>query len=84
MMPIDGTGYGRSYYWEWKAKNIALDNDEACKHFFSHFPVVKIEYKTPKNGDNGLKLRVKCSACDAKFKITEQALKAKFLNFYGQ
>lgn len=80
----DGTGYGRSHYWEWKAKEIALEHDEACKHFFGNFPIVKIKYETPKNGIDGLKLRVKCKSCDTKFPNTEEFLKKKFLEFYGK
>lgn len=84
MITYDGTGYGRSRYWEWKAKEIALEHNEMCTHFFLHFPVVKIKYKTPQNGADGLKMRVKCDACEMKFPTTEQFLKKKFLEFYGK
>lgn len=84
MMPMDGTGYGRSTYWEWKAKELALEHNEMCTHFFLHFPIVKIKYKTCANGQEGLKLRVKCDGCHNKFPATEDALTKKFKEFYGK
>lgn len=82
-MPIDGTGYGKSQYWEWNARNIAQSEDEACKHLFDSLPKVTFKYDSNINNTYHLSFRVKCPKCRQRFYRTETILRRKFIEFYA-
>jgi hypothetical protein len=84
MMPIDGNGYGKSQYWEYKAREIANKQDEGCKHLSEHLPKVTFKYDSKANDDFYLRFRVKCPKCRHRFYATEKILINKFMEFYGQ
>ena len=83
MIPYDGIGYGKSQYWEYKAKEIAGEQDEGCKHLEHHLPKVTIKYDSKPNDDFYLRFRVKCPKCRQRFYTTEIKLRDKFMEFYG-
>lgn len=83
-MPIDGHGYGKSQYWEWKAKEVAESEDEGCKHLATHLPKVTFKYDSKANENYYLRFRVKCPKCRQRFYATENILINKFMEFYGQ
>lgn len=80
MIPHDGMGYGRSLYWEMKAKQIAKKNHEFCPCWDITNPVIR-----PAN-DHSYKLTARCSEpsgdCMTDFHKTDKALTNKFKQFY--
>lgn len=79
----DGWGYGKSTYWQYKAKDIAKNQNEACKHLFKDNAVVKIQHTSGPHYLN-LTLKVKCPKCETQFPCTEDILTTKFMEFYGK
>lgn len=82
MIPSDGTGYGRSLYWEMKAKRIARKNDEYCYCWDFNNPVIR------PSEDGAYNMKVHCFVsqkyCLTDFHKTDAALTKKFKEFYGK
>lgn len=80
MIPGDGTGYGRSLYWEQQAKQIAKNKLEYCRCWDFINPI--IHFST----DGTYKLFVACKSssltCTKDFQKTDKALTKKFKEFY--
>lgn len=71
----------RSIYWEWKAREIAFEHNETCKHMFDYLPIVYFKYQTTPEGFYS-RYKIKCGHCKQKFPTTEKILKDKFKEFY--
>lgn len=82
MIPSDGTGYGRSIYWEMKAKQIARRQHEYCPCWDLRDPVISLSQ------DGKYELSVHCfisyKYCVKDFKKTDLILTKKFKQFYGK
>ncbi len=81
MMPYDGSGYGKSSYWEWQLKSIARNNGEWCPCWENKTPLLKF-----KSDDDVIRLKIKCLSksilCKQCFPNTEKALKELFIKMY--
>lgn len=78
----DGYGYGKSEYWSYIAKSIAKDEREACSHIDIQALIVKIGYLYNPEFNN-VRIKVKCSSCNANFENTSRLVREKFLQFYS-
>lgn len=80
MIPSDGTGYGRSTYWEMKAKQIAKRNHEYCPCWDLNNPIIR------PSQDGKLDMMVHCFSkqadCVQDFHKTNDKLTKKFKQFY--
>ena len=79
----DGYGYGKSNYWAYLAKGIAKDEGEACSHIDMQNLIVKIGYLYNPRFNN-VRIKVKCSSCNANFQNTARLVRQKFLEFYSK
>jgi hypothetical protein len=82
MMPYDGAGYGKSTYWTWQLRSIAIQNGEECACWENTMPEVKF-----KPDDDVIRVKIKCASktalCKNAFPETEKALKEIFVRLYS-
>lgn len=76
----DGCGYGKSSFWEYNARNILKDQNQACAHFNNLIVSIIHDVNLPHN----LKLEITCPFCKKDFSKTQEVLTKKFLEFYGK
>lgn len=80
MIPFDGTGFGRSLYWEMKAKDIARKKHEFCPCWENHNPVVEL------STDGSYTVLVQCfnsgTGCLTDFSLTNEKMSKLFKKFY--
>lgn len=80
MIPQDGTGYGRSIYWEMKAKQVARKNHEFCNCWDYNKPVINL------SADGKYKIFISCNPsayeCSKDFSKTNKIMTRKFREFY--
>lgn len=80
MIPYDGYGYGRSYYWTYSVMDAAKNNSELCECWSKQPPNIDF------NISNGMKIRISCVVkdplCRKEFLRTEREIQEKFENFY--
>lgn len=80
MIPYDGTGYGRSIYWETKTKQVARKNHEYCPCWDFISPIIKLS----KDGEYQIKVKCysKCDTCVSEFPKTNEKMTFLFRRFY--
>lgn len=79
----DGWGYGRSSYWPYVAKSVAIDEHESCEHSENDKLLVGIRYIYDPNLYN-VRIKVRCSHCYKIMPKTSSIIQKKFLDFYGK
>jgi hypothetical protein len=81
MIPFDGTGYGRSIYWQMKAKEVAKRKHEYCPCWDLNNPVIR------PSQEGKLDMKIHCflrsTECRVDFHRTEKVLTRKFKEMYG-
>ncbi len=81
MIPYDGAGYGKSLFWTWQMRSIALQNNEECYCWENQMPNIIF-----KPSDDVIKIKIKCASktalCKNGFPDTEKALKEIFIRMY--
>lgn len=80
MIPQDGTGYGRSLYWEMKTKQLARKNNEFCHCWDFNNPVITF------STDGTYKASISCEKseieCRKDFHKTDEKLTELFKRHY--
>lgn len=80
MIPFDGTGFGRSLYWEMRTKEIARKNNEYCPCWDLRNPVIEF------SSDGHYNVLVGCSmpmdTCIQNFDQTNAKMTKLFKKFY--
>jgi hypothetical protein len=90
MFPCDGTGYGKSMYWEYVAKQVAFIHNEYCFCWDKSPPniIVSPNYDALKIDPKSHVIKIKISCvqkfgdCCPNFSKTESQLEVMFKNFY--
>jgi hypothetical protein len=79
----DGWGYGKSSYWPYVAKSVAIDEHEECDHLEEKTLIVRIRYIYDPNKYN-VRIKVRCPSCYKVLPKTSSIIQKKFLDFYGK